>query len=437
MNRKIKMTYLAVVCVKIIFTTALLVNYPDSFLSADSSSYIIPASTLWSGMQFANEAGPEVFRTPGYPIFLAPGYVVGVPVIIYAAFLQLILVFICASLVFKITVNISENITAAHASAFLTLLSPEIILSQHLVLSEILFSFLLTLAAYLLVRWHHTARSSLLIAAFLTITIATFVRPTSLYLPYVLGCTIIFWSLLFDAIGKKVLTSILVLLVGGAHMTATDLWKERNFQVSGQREFATVQSVNMNEYIAASIIASGEKKPWREVRSKYSEAYHTLPAEERKKFANDTFLNSVKNYPVESIRIFLSGMFTNMFDAGLGDWVNFFELRRKGSGIIYKYKDMSLTEFVAYLVTKEKLLLLSSIIGFCYMLVTWTSFTYGTFRIEFKLPVIMLLTVIAYVIVVSSGPQSLSRFRVPVMPLILVFASIGLTTFFSRLRKRD
>jgi len=432
LSKKTKMFYLFVLIAKIIFTSVLVAGYPDSFLSPDSGSYMIPAANLFDSMQFVNESGPEVFRTPGYSIFLAPAFLLGVSVISYAAFLQLLLVFVCAYLVFKITVQISENQLAGHIAAFLTLASPEITLSQHAVLSEILFTFLLTLAAYSVFSWHRSGKLIMFLLAFLLLTIATFVRPTSLYLPYVLALLIILYLFISDAIQKKFITFTIVLLALTSHTIAIDLWKDRNAKVSGAREFSTAQSVLMVEYLAAGIAARAESREWGDVRKEYINSYNVVPPEERQKFASEIFFASIKNYPIESLLVFTKGLSYNVMGSGIGSWINFFNQKSMSDDSFSTLYISPVTKILLQSSGREKFVYGFSLIGVIYISLIWLSFLFGVSRTKFSLPVLLLLMVIAYVLVVSSGTQSYSRFRVPVMPLIIVFASVGLTAWYQK-----
>ena len=65
----------------ILIAAAWEVRGPDAFLSPDSRTYLDPATSLGSRYTFTNAAGqPEIFRTPGYPLLLACGVIIGHPI---------------------------------------------------------------------------------------------------------------------------------------------------------------------------------------------------------------------------------------------------------------------------------------------------------------------------------------------------------------------
>ena len=51
----------------------------DAYHIADSWTYLKAAQSLINQASFFSDATPEIFRTPGYPIFLVPGLLIGYP----------------------------------------------------------------------------------------------------------------------------------------------------------------------------------------------------------------------------------------------------------------------------------------------------------------------------------------------------------------------
>lgn len=435
MKIHLKTFYVFIITIKIFITIILAIKFPDSFIYPDSGSYITPAIYFGNTLSFVNELGPEVYRTPGYPLFLTPSFVLGIPLIYYASVLQLILVCLCAYYIYKITYQISQSKTASHTAAFLTLISPEIALSQHAILSEILFTFLLTYSIYLLLSWLKSENPLLLIIGFLLLTASAFVRPTSLYLPYLISTIIILYILLSFSVKKKSATIIIMVLMLSCHAYLIEIWKERNLVTTGSKVFASAEMVFMNEYLAASILAKGQNKNWEDVRMELSEKYDSLPPFQRKDFATTTLTESIYKFPIQSLKIFSKGFLTNAADAGFGDWINFFNLRKTNSGIIYKFNNLPLDDFIFYLISDEKILFFSVLFGIAYILLLWGFFVVGALSIGFTLAASILLSVIFYILIVSAGPQSLSRFRVPVMPFIFIFVSIGICEVLSKINK--
>lgn len=426
-NKRYFLIYALLLIVKIVALIIFVKYYPTSFLWPDSYSYIEPAKMIWEGGGFANSSGAETYRTPGYSLFLAPSFGMNISLQFYAGISQMLLILAIAYTSYKITMQISKNHYTAHISSILVLASPDIMISQFSVLSEILFSFLIILGVYIFLTWQLTNRNVYIACALLSITAATFVRPASIYLTYLLVFIALIVTCASPSINRK--GAIIWLLLGIVlHAAAVNLWQYRNFELANTKEFSTVQSLNLHGYISASIEAKAERKSWESVSLNYFKSYYEAPVEKRSAFAKKVLLENIEKYPVESAMIFAKGFLVNAFDPGTGLWLIFFKLRNPDSGIIWKFANMSFKDFIFYLLTNELPLLGATIAGLIYMLIIWAMFFRGLYVARFSAGTYLLLATIFYFLVIAAGPYSISRFRVPIMPLIIILSSIGLTS---------
>jgi hypothetical protein len=85
--------------------STLAVGNKGVFLFPDSTGYIKPAEELLHSGRFANGDSPEFTRTPGYPVFLLPGILLGKLVLVTVAF-QVAVSLLTVWLVYRITVVI-------------------------------------------------------------------------------------------------------------------------------------------------------------------------------------------------------------------------------------------------------------------------------------------------------------------------------------------
>lgn len=424
--------YGVIVLSKLCVTFWLATTYGESFLHPDSNTYILTAQNILHGNGFANETAPEVFRTPGYPIFLALGFIIDEPFIYTVALMQLLLVFVCALLTFATTELISNNKIAAHLSAVMVLISPEMFIYQHAILTEILFTTLLCLSAYLIVNSIKYSSAISMIFGIVFITISAFVRPIAVYFPYVLVLILIIYFIVQrKAINVKTKMLVAVVIALALHIQFIDAWRARNQKLLGTNEFSSVQSVNLNEYISAAIVSRASGEDWRSLREKYRTEYKLLPISERHRFATTRFLETIREYPTESAIIFIRGFVVNASDPGFGDWLNFLKLRVRNSGIIYKFNNMEIVDFIYFLCVNERALLILSICGMLYIVLLWMLFFKGLNQFKSSIFALVVVTYILYVMALSAGPQSLARFRVPVIPFIIIFCSIGISSIFN------
>lgn len=428
-NKNITLFSVLIVLLKIVFAFYLLHINPNIFFTPDSASYIQPARELLSYGTFTYHGIPELFRTPGYPIFLIPFIYlfndnIAIPIVITQIFIVLVIALITKEIAFEI----SENDIISKIIFYLILIEPNINIYQYFVLSEIVFALFLIFSIYFLILSYKRGTLSHLFFGFLILSLSAFVRPISIYLVYLIG----FMSVVTYFIKNKrgfivVLSSILL------HFVLINAWSLRNEIKTGAYVFSSVSSDNLYEYISASILAKAEGKSWETVRDEFRGDIENMSLSERILYQKRKYIEIISGYPKEAVIIGAKGFFTNIFDPGTGELANMFNLRKSNSGIMYKFVSMPISEFIVYVLEHEKALITTMIIGILWLIIFYISVLYGIFKIERDYVFILLLVVIFYFLITSSGPQSYARFRVPVTPHMSIFAGYGIYNVLTKL----
>ena len=125
--------------------SAWLLNHdPNVFFSSDTKGYICPAESLITNGTFSCEGRPEILRTPGYPLLLFPGLLLGR----FEAFtigLQIIFNVVTVLLVYKTSLVVFDNHKAALLASVLYAIEPLSITYCCYLLTETLFTFFIML----------------------------------------------------------------------------------------------------------------------------------------------------------------------------------------------------------------------------------------------------------------------------------------------------
>ncbi len=158
----------------------------------DSESYWSLSESIAHQANFSHDGETEVFRTPGYPAFLAPAYLVdpnygwrlalGLQVL-----LDVLLVYITFLLASELL-----NKQAAIVAMMLQAISPLAMAASCRILSDSLFALLLTLAILLTLRHLKTDHWWLLASAAAVMAAACYVRPIGLVLSIVFVLVLLF-----------------------------------------------------------------------------------------------------------------------------------------------------------------------------------------------------------------------------------------------------
>jgi len=242
-SRFFKIIAIAVI-LKLFLFVFLLSNAPQGRFQNDSADYIESAGVISSQGTFARAGADGVLkfdlhRAPGYAFFLAVLHgAIGLP-LNAVIFIQVLLGLLAAWITYKAAFCIDSRI--AFLSTVIVLYDPPVSIYSLIILSELLFFFLLTCFMYAFVRYLKEKRIIQLVGSALFLVLATYVRPTSYYLGLVLGVFIVYAGIRLVTIKKAIMHALIfVCIVYGLF----GLWENRNYKLTGTKTFASVIQTN-------------------------------------------------------------------------------------------------------------------------------------------------------------------------------------------------
>lgn len=213
----------------------------------DSDEYAGMGSALAGGditFTSAEASWFPLFRTPGYPIFLAIFYALGLGDV-QVALAQILIDAASCLLVFHLALRLSGKENVALLAAALYAVNPLMIEYSFQILSETLFTFAFLLANILFFGVYEKSaigrKDALMLGALLGFII--WIRPISIVLP------IIYAALLYrkhrDAVAAALLLAIPAVFVG--------LWIARNYLFAGEAVFSATLVWNVVCYYAGAV----------------------------------------------------------------------------------------------------------------------------------------------------------------------------------------
>lgn len=196
--------------------------------ASDAAWYFARATEMAAGQGYSEKGHPTAFWPVGYPAFLAGLFVVFGSNVLVGQLANLALAAASAPLIYSIAKRLLGDETAARLALVLVTVYPNSIAYVALLLTETLFTFLLLLATWLLLRRQSL---SVLLATGVVFGLAIFVKSQTILLivPIVVlvGWTHCTWRPLWVGVAR----SVLVLAVALATVSP---WSWRNQQVFGQ-----------------------------------------------------------------------------------------------------------------------------------------------------------------------------------------------------------
>lgn len=399
---------------KIIFGFYLVYLNPDFFMTPDSKSYIISAKQLCDVGKFLNvNSLPEVYRTPGFSIILMPAICLGLKIEFYIIFLNSLSLLLSAYLISKIIKIMKININSFFIF-LIFLLDPTLSRYQYHILNETVVLFFISLMLYSFIFGLSKSNPYYFFIGFVILTISTFIRPITIYLPYLIFlfvCLLFFSSKFFHI---KIKYSFIIASLAGVllHFFLTQSWSNRNHEEANIRIFTTQSPVVLYEYITAGIISKAEKKKWTKYDLRKLDA---LSINELNDKAKEEFKKALIQHPIETIQVGLEGALMTFLTPGTGQYPRMLNISE---------------------VNHQKSYYLFVIYGMIWILSLWFLSVYGFIKIEKNIFFIFVLIIFVYLTLVSSGPHSYSRYRIPFYPLIIIFLSAGIENLLKVLKTK-
>lgn len=386
-------------------------HHPDRFYTNDSVTFVRIATDLSD--VYAAESGRlfrlGLIRTPGYPLLVAAGFSLTGNAPWSIVLFQIAVGVLTVWLVYRLAFRLLGPRAALWSALALAVDPISIILANHLQ-PEIIFTFLLVAGTLLWVRGLQERALWYGVGAGLLLGAATLVRPIGLYLPIVVLAV----SLLLCRgrwIQRLVFTMVLVLAfaipVGG--------WIARNALVSGVPLLTTGDGNSLLHFRAALVLAEAEGLPLKEAQDQLKAALKQrqqpgMNAAEVSRLERSMAIEVLLDHPLASLEAVTKGVVLTMIGPGRAELLHLMgdPTPTRISGLVQIL--LITVEIVVY-----GIILISAVVG-CYVLL----------RTRKYFAAVILLSIIMYFILATViGSTGYSRYRVPIMPFIAVFAGYG------------
>jgi 4-amino-4-deoxy-L-arabinose transferase-like glycosyltransferase len=392
-------------------------NAAQGFTLFDSHGYLELCFNILKEGEFGRLSDAtfykEHFRTPGYPLFLAP-FLYFSNNLFWPLLVQQILGAISCCLVFLCAVRLGAyQKSALFAALFLALDIPSVLFGAT-IMSDGLFVFISLLSFYLMLLSRGENNFKVSLAAGILLGVAVLVRPIGILLP-LLYLPFLIW--------KKQSASGIVFLLAASFIISA--WMYRNQQVFGKAFLSTVSNVNLLQYRAAEIYAQKNSVSLKEAQHNLNKAIDIRAQQ----FAEAKEKEEVIKYvlPVmdsvsyglinQNKMLFIQNTLKHAILASIKPARSYIDL---AFGMVpgEMAKNASPSALTIVLVGLQVLLLI----------LVWLLFAVGLLSMakqknyQILLP---LLAIILYLLLASAGPEADARFRLPLLPFVLMVASFA------------
>jgi 4-amino-4-deoxy-L-arabinose transferase-like glycosyltransferase len=330
------------------------------------------------------------------------------------------------------------------AAALVAALDPVSAMTSNLLLTETLFTALLTTALALIALHWHFSGLRWLVAGAVLLGLAALVRPVSQFLPLVLAPVVLAASYRRGARAGL----IAVVLFLAISMGITYSWAYRNYQASALFTLSTVSDTNLVYYRAREVLASAEGIGQEEAKHRL-EAMVTASAPGRALTPSETAaieqqqaLAVFREHPVQTIAMLGKGAARIFVDPGYSTTCTLLdpsntsmecfegEATMNDSGVIGRIA----ARFLQMTAVQQFVLIWSIVLSAAVYLCA-TLGVVGMIRERRWYPSALLVVVFGYLVLLSAGSEAYSRFRIPMVPLLAIAAGAGLHSLWERLQR--
>ena len=174
------------------------------FYTPDTGSYIVPARELIAHHRFFSDGAPEIIRTAGYPLLLMAGLLLGHLESVTIA-LQILISCFTVYMVYLTAHILFEGERLALIAATLYAIEPLSILFTSLLASETLFTAVVMVGVYYLVRYLKRQSLEDLLASGGALAASVYVRPVGYFLPVIIAVGLAAWAVVTSQQNKQAL----------------------------------------------------------------------------------------------------------------------------------------------------------------------------------------------------------------------------------------
>lgn len=425
--------------------SAILIKNPDGIYVHDSYGYWnIGYNVTHNGVFSQSENfpfDPDYYRTPVYPLFITFAELIG-PEGITIIILQIIVAVLTCYFVFKIAHLLTNNSFISNIAALIVAVDLPSIALSNLVLTETLFTFLMVLSFFFLIRYFQNEKMSDLLFTGVFSGLLILCRPIAFFIPFLFLVFISYRS--FRRMNE--LFKQLIVYSGIVLLTLTP-WLVRNKVVFGHYFLSVIREHNLLNYQAAAVYAERFNRPlpqaqrilrWKTFRNFKGNA-HAQPYEYAK-FIEKEALSVISDYPsifikeqVRQVGYFFFKPTRAFFEIQLGHWGQGYNTIPKEFSVFDNFRKGT-SKITMALVFFQLIMMAAVYIAFAFGIIFMKKM-----RLRFHL-ILFSLTILCFALM-NLPPVTESRFRVPVVPLIAIISACGFysfkTKYFSNLKQKS
>ncbi len=403
------------------------------FFLSDSYAYnLLGVNIAQHGYYTPNGGEPGLMRAPGYPAYLAAVYkFFGVKPSI-ALFLQIILSGLIPIFLYMNAELLFSN-KVARIAAVISIFEPVSIIYANILLSETIFVIFLLLSTYFFIKSMKHKNTRALFMSAVTAGIGAYFRPVILYLPF--AYAFIYITVSWLPFKDRIKYAVGIIFITGLSVLP---WITRNYIIDRYKGFCSIQDINLYYWRAAGVISEVEHLPLREVQDRLKHAVPTgLSLANEYQFLRDKAVSVIIHHPYAYFKVMLKGSINMLLSPERYAVFKLADLKPRFLGVMWQ--GHSVHEAISMLMSDPFIISSIVIYQLSFTIVIGLLIIIGIIIIAgegFIKELLTLLFIMAYFVVVSAGPEAEPRFRLSVLPYMIIIASFAIAALYGSVSRK-
>ncbi len=422
--------------VKIVVFILISGNNSEQFLANDSQLYLSSARTLVSAGRYSVSPDqiniPNALRPPGYSFFLAANFLLFGENIKLVIFNQIIISLLSLGMIYCIGWKLWNKGLGQVAAA---LLAFDIVSFTYVffILSETLFVFILLIFLSVGVSWLTTNEKMELrmVQGGILLGLVTLIRPITEYLYFLMLVGIAVVLIKENANKKLILWGCLLFSL--SYFVLVGSWRLRNYAVTGHSQLGQIEGISILYFRAAAVIAEKENISLDESRvligaqNVWEKSLLEPEAGWGYQWKKEGLEILLAN-PIQVAVVTAKGLFSLFSSPGDGHFISFVTGNKVNETPLGDLAGLSFETFMRKWLFNQTAGFVIFAFAVGYLLTIYITaglgFFYSLKQVNLS-ATIFLGGVLLYFILVTAGPEATARLRIPIMPLLALYGSVG------------
>ena len=383
-------------------------------------------------------SGSINLRTPVYPFFVAGIYAVSGYRVYMVLLLQIVMGAVSCLIIYKIGTLLFNNKVGFLAGCLLAVDFASLLYANTL-MTETVFTFLFLVSIYFVARFLKRSSIKYLVWGGLFMGLATLCRPVSLCFPVFLVVFFIFSGFLKRTrLLSRITNGLIFVLI---FLLTLSPWLIRNTIVFGFPRIHSMGIMLLTDN-AAYLEQARSGRSFEEIQREFGKELENLvkgknlSEAEEVKVAQKLGLEKIMKHPILYARVHLAGALPMLVEPASSEFWRLLGREPGGIHILSRFLTGGLQGVIVAVRSSKSFSQICYIVGtMTFLGVIYLGLIVGLIELLLKRKysvVILFLAILGYFLL-AVGPLGNMRYRVPIMPYVMLLAAYGLiTNFFTK-----